>query len=651
MIAAIDEKSLKTFQNNGISWQWPREIYSVVNRYLKAAGAKSVTYDLLFYEKDINRLNTNSDYSDSVFSKSIAETDFVFLANQLTGRKQTQITESQTKLPLLKGDKDIVFNNYPLTEYSNILLPINKFFDSALGSGYVNYSPDNDEITRRFKPFHKFRNRAIPQLSVEAFLKNMKLNKTEANKDYLKLDESKFSLDDGYFWIKWYGKGGPGGVYSYYSFDFLFKLGLNYVQGKNLDNINIFKNKYVFIGVTAPGEMDYRSTPFTSEGAYPGVEIYAVIFNNLLQNDFVRYSDDYIYWLLLSISIILLTILFFSLRKILLNWTIFITVGISALFLSCYLYYKFNLIIPLFPILQAMALSGVHYAVFQYKNLGVEKKEIKHMFENYLSPDVVKTLIDSPENLQLGGKNSFATVMFADIANFTTYSENKEPYEVVQKLNSFLEKIAEIIISNKGFIDKYTGDGVMAIFGAPLYTEHHGEQACQTALEISRFFKEITESNQLLSIRIGINSDEMVVGNVGSKKKMNYTAIGDGVNTGSRLEGVNKIYGTNILISENTKKLIKGKFNLREIDSILVKGKEEPITVYEVLEEDFNTEVKNNYLKGLELYRKMKWNDAIKILEKNDGDKPSKVLIERCRYYIINKPREDWDGIYTMRIK
>ena len=208
------------------------------------------------------------------------------------------------------------------------------------------------------------------------------------------------------------------------------------------------------------------------------------------------------------------------------------------------------------------------------------------MFQKYVSPDVVEKLIEDPTKLMLGGEKRVLSVLFSDIRGFTSISEKLVPEELLSQLNQYLTAMTAVVLRNGGMLDKYVGDAIMAVFGAPLELENHALAACRTALEMMKELRSLQEgwqdeSKPILDIGIGINTGEMVIGNVGSPKRMDYTVIGDNVNLASRLEGVNKELGTQIIISESTYQLVKGQIAVRGLGEVKVKGKEKQVAIYE----------------------------------------------------------------------
>ena len=294
-----------------------------------------------------------------------------------------------------------------------------------------------------------------------------------------------------------------------------------------------------------------------------------------------------------------------------------------------------------------------------------QEKRLKTTMARYMTKEVADKLLESSENM-LGGQLQEATVLFSDIRDFTSISEKNGPTETVAFLNEYFTIIVDIVFKYKGILDKYIGDAVMAVFGAPFPADQDPDSAVKTAIDTMIALKEFNRHRNSpikdpVRIGIGINTDNILSGNIGSEKRMDYTVIGDGVNLAARLESANKTYHTNVLISEFTYKKLKESYTCREIDVTRVKGKKQPVGIYQVL--DYHDEksfpgmddVIRSFQKGLECYRHRDWQSGIanfnKALKRNPQDAVSNVFAERCQYYIKHPPADDWDGVWVMQSK
>jgi len=307
------------------------------------------------------------------------------------------------------------------------------------------------------------------------------------------------------------------------------------------------------------------------------------------------------------------------------------------------------------------------FAIVLFKFFGEEKDKrfIKSAFQQYLSPKVIDQLVDDPKMLKLGGEKKEITAFFSDVQGFSTISESLPPEELVELLNEYLTAMTDIIMKYDGTVDKFEGDAVIAFFGAPITYPDHATRACMASLEMQEKMIEMRKNwkrqgKHELFVRIGVNTGEMVVGNMGSAYRMDYTMMGDAVNLAARLEGVNKEYKTYTIVSEYTYSEAKENIEVRELDSIRVVGKNEPIRIYEVLSEKDDispdkTKAYRFYAKGLQLYRNKSWDEAKKYFFHANkllkGDGASQIFFERCKQFMAKPPGKDWDGVYQMSTK
>ena len=339
---------------------------------------------------------------------------------------------------------------------------------------------------------------------------------------------------------------------------------------------------------------------------------------------------------------------------VLIGWLVFAVVNFGQGF-----------IISLFYALLSALFVYVLVIIYKYLIESRQRKFIKSAFSRYVSRDLVEQITKDPDVLKLGGERRELSILFADLQGFTSLSEKLKAEEVVNILNDYLDDMTNMIFDHQGTLDKYIGDAVMAFWNAPLRDEKHAYHACLTAIEMSKRMREINiryrkEMDIDLQMRIGVNTGEAVVGNIGAKARFDYTVIGDNVNLASRLEGVNKTYGTYTIISEKTYKRVKDKFEVRELDDIKVKGKQEPIKIFHLVDKKGALEVQgqtiiNLFKKGRDLYLRQEWEKAKEvfqeILEIDAEDGPSKTYIERCDYFMKRSPGEGWDGVFEMKTK
>jgi adenylate cyclase len=317
----------------------------------------------------------------------------------------------------------------------------------------------------------------------------------------------------------------------------------------------------------------------------------------------------------------------------------------------------------LFP-LGAVAVNQSTITLFKYLTEVRQKRLIRQAFQYYLHPTIVERVAQNPQLLRLGGESRELTVLFSDIRRFSAIAEALSPEALVYLLNEYFTIMTRVVFHHNGLLDKYLGDGIMAVYGAPLYDPDHAFRACCSALEMIGELEALqarwaSRGLPSLDIGIGINTANMVVGNMGSELRFDYTVMGDGVNLASRLEGANKEYGTHIIISESTWAQVRDRIATRELDIIRVQGKAQPTRIFEVLGMSplapDHAAMLGAFEVALRAYRAQQWEDAIQafqqVLAVVPGDPPSQLYIERCKTFVEALPPPDWDGVYIMQTK
>jgi adenylate cyclase len=420
--------------------------------------------------------------------------------------------------------------------------------------------------------------------------------------------------------------------------------------------------KLVLIAPTAIGS-DSRATPF--DAAAPGVEIHASAIDNLAQGrGLVRPA-----WFVPAEAAGILALAIAT--GMLITWRAFggalAALALYAIYASAsqlaFAFYGVvtSFVYPLILVTTA-TISGLGY---QYATEARQRKWVRTAFERYVGGEVADLLAREPERLGLHGEKRELSILFTDIRGFSTLSEKLAPEALADLLTEHLGAQTSIVFEHKGFLDKYIGDAVMAFWGAPLFAADHARLACRAALDIAAAMPKLraqwaARGLPEIYIGIGIDTGEAVVGNFGSAQRFSYTAISDHVNLASRLEGMNPVYGTSILVSENTHAHIGDEFVCREIDCVRVKGKTQPVTVYELLcrrTEDAGgraAQIAGAFSQAFMAYRQRRFDDAIAVLEavhQNGADPAVLKFIDRCRVLVATPPPPEWDGVFTALTK
>jgi adenylate cyclase len=427
----------------------------------------------------------------------------------------------------------------------------------------------------------------------------------------------------------------------------------------------IFRGKIVLVGASATGIGDLRSTPFGGIN-YPGVEVHANVIDNMLNRNFLARGAN-------QVAVDLLFILLFGMplglwlaltqpRSMLFGLLLLLPFGLGVWFAFFHGWWL-NFIIPSGTLVANVGFVAVYRALVEEK----EKRRVRGAFQQYLSPEVIRRLLENP-NL-LNPRKTEITVMFSDVRGFTTISEKLDAQELATLLNEYLTEMTQIVFDHRGTLDKYIGDAVMAFWGAPFEEPGHATDACHAALKMISRLKEMqnnwkTQGKPVLDIGVGLSTGVASVGNMGSALRYGYTALGDTVNLSARLEGLNKEYGTHILLSEATYLQVQDPFLVfRELDLIRVKGKLQPVTLYELLSSRENPEGDAPgleerlalFAQGLACYRERRWQEAQmafgQVAQRWPEDGPARVYANRCREYAVAGPEQDWDGVYIMTHK
>ena len=431
----------------------------------------------------------------------------------------------------------------------------------------------------------------------------------------------------------------------------------------NAKKSEFLKDKLFILGATAAGIYDLRVTPF--EENYPGAETHANVLDNLIRHDFLVTSpreDLYMPITLFILGLLLAFCLSYFGAIAGLIVTLFLSVSIAVV--DKYFFFGHGLIVTVILPLGLILVLFLFLTSYKYFTEERGKKELRDTFQKYVSPAIVDEILSDPSRVELGGRKAKLTIFFSDIRGFTKISEKLDPPSLSQLLNRYLTPMTDLVFQNRGTLDKYMGDAIMAFFGAPLPYQDHAKQACRCALlsleKLTLLRNEFKrEGLPEIDIGIGLNTGDVSVGNMGSVSIRSYTVIGDAVNLASRLEGLNKHYGTHILLSEWTYAEIKDDFTCREIDWVRVHGKEQPVRIYELIKEGNVSVQTQQMLKlfslGYQNYRQKRWNQAIEDFNQalNQGleDPVCRLYIRRCQEYQTDPPKENWDGVFQMKTK
>lgn len=600
LIVSIDEASFNDIQQ---FWPWPREMHGALLARLKSAGAQLVIFDLIFSEP-----SSFGELDDLYFAESIRTNGPVVLGSY---RSQQLLAEGLQTTS---------------TE------PLDSFYDAGSYAGSVGIFQDNDGVVRR-----------VPAVENALWASSLQLATSQ------EID----AVDYGDKFVRFIGDANTVPRVSYYR-----------ALDENLLPDEIFKDKIVLVGldVFAASELgisqdDRYMTPFSisSSQSMAGVELHANLMINKQEELFVSALPGRSHVLLLSILI-----LFFS--GLFSNWTLkkgmLLLLLASGMIVGAHwtLFVVHQFFVPLYSLLLTMLFPFMSQGALSYQRELRQRQFITNAFAKYVSTDILDELLESPEKLILGGERKPVTILFTDIAGFTTISEKLEVEQVATLLQNHLTRVSRIIVEHGGTLDKYIGDAIMAFWGAPIGDPDQADNALQAAIAMQKecevMRREFSAENlPEINMRIGIHSGEAVVGNMGSDFLFDYTCIGDSVNLAARLEGINKYYGTDIMLSDDSRQLLSVDVNLQLADIVVVKGKSEAVSIFTVTDHD----IFDSSNQAFSLYAEKKWDEATEayeaILEQEPGNAIAAHYLERIKHFIDNDPGEDWCGINVYESK
>ena len=548
--------------------------------------------------------------------------------------------------------------------------------NAAKRAGSANFPQDQDGIIRRAPTAIYFEgpNHVYPTLVLAAAMDILGIPADGFDYDFdnliLRLSDTTGTVireipidDQGRMFVNYYGR-----------FKTFYYLPYMYCFDPEMLDPSYWEGKVALVGASLPGLMDLRNTPV--QETFAGVEVHANVIHSVLQNEFVSITDAQTnLWALLIICILLGVLVSIPAKPL-------YTLPVPLLAIAVWVIFTYNAFfndLKMWEVIRpAISMGGTYLGIFLYNFLIVEKDKrfLKDTFGTYISPELIDQMFDAKEEPSLGGEEGYHTAFFTDIQSFSAFSEKLSASDLVELLNGYLTEMTNILLDNKGTLDKYIGDAIVAFYGAPAPVDDHEYWACLTAVKMQEGLAELRAKWQgegdrwpeivhNMQNRIGVNTGPMVTGNMGSTMRMNYTMMGDTVNLAARLEASAKQYGVYIQVAEETYKVCKDKFIWRDLDYVIVMGKTEPAQVFELIAEAGNMpsgydKLLPAYHEAVKLYRNQDWLKAIEAFKASDeledmfpGRKtnPSRVYIPRCEHYKENPPGDDWDGSWALTKK
>ncbi len=635
VLVLVDEASLRTLKPVVGRWPWPRSLFADVLDFLNEAGAKLVVFDILFTETQQSRLGT-----DDQALVSSTEAGRVIHAFQILDDPEDELNSAALHQPMppfvierfsLKDFRDPY--KYFVEKSNNFYLPFTELLESSYRIGVVNFTPDRDGVFRRTRLVRFYQDHYYPTLAYAA----------------VQGGEIPYQKDGSYLI-------NPTQKFTAYSIGGLLAT-IQKINEGDFENLLVdpseFKDKIVLIGASAAGTYDLVNTPLG--GHVPGVMTHASIIENMLTRSFLIRAPQWIDYVaafglttLLCLIVLQSTTLAIQIAAPL--------IGIFGYVWASFLVYRFLVVTNIvFPV-SWVVLGTVGSFVFSAFTEGKGRRRVRGMLAQYVSPAVLSEVMDKADDILQAevGATREVTIFFSDIRGFTTLSETNDPKQTVEMLNYYFREMIDIVFKHNGTLDKFIGDAVMAFWGAPIRSESHAKDAVASAMEMKKKLVEIntyfqSKNYPTIKIGMGVHTGNVILGNIGSEKKLEYTIIGDNVNLASRLEGLTKHYGVDMLISETTYEKLKAEIVCRVVDAVRVKGKNKPIRIYQPF--DNAPDTVREFDSAFSHYQQRRWLDALAIYKNFPEDPVAQVFIERCAYLQANPPGSDWDGVYTLKEK
>ncbi|MBM4345842.1 MAG: adenylate/guanylate cyclase domain-containing protein [Deltaproteobacteria bacterium] len=644
VILEIDEGSLRWLsRHEKVPWPLPRDVWCRILGELKAAGAKAVVFDVLFSEI--------SEF-DEPFAACIGDHGAVALAWQCMGDEAVPPPRWR-----VDGHGAIALPQRTCKP----VVPVDAIGAAAAFGGRVEMEPDPDGVIRRGTPLLRFEAGAesYPALGLAAAMLVSHQTPTVAD-DELRFGSARLSLDSGGRVLLAWRRADD--AVARVQLKQLYAASRQREEGLPVTfDARSVRDKVVFVAGTAAATYEYRVTP-VAEGT-PGVYAHIALYESLHGGTIARDAPAWADGVACAVVALLVTLaaLGFSTPRAQLAGLLLVSTGWLAVTAVAYRHHGWwlALVAPQLGGLVAFAAG----ALTNYRWVGRERRLIRHAFAHYLSAEVIEQLVANPDALKLGGERRDITAFFSDIRGFTNLTEATEPAQLVELLNECLGALTTELLQHRGTIDKYVGDAIVAMFGAPLTDPDHPYNACRGALAVQERMARLRENWKLrglpeLHVRVGMSSGVALVGNMGSQQRFDYTMIGDMVNLAARLEGTAGTYGIGILISHAMAERVRDRFLVREIDAVRVKGKHIGVRIYELMADgDSATDAQRVLAEATEralgLYRSQRWAEALTVLEPlaAAGDGPATTLVQRIAVLRTKELDADWDGVYEFTSK
>jgi adenylate cyclase len=656
-VILLDEQSLAWGRAGRLTWPWPYEVYTPIIEFCRRGGAKAIVFDVQFTEPGRYDPADARKLADAI----AAAPDFVaaVVPGEQTGSPSAWPGQLERPSVEVQGlDRYITSSKAEGLIAERCRFPFASVAQSAAMLGHIRQ--DEDSAARRIRPFIRFDGSDIPTLGLAAYLVGTKQTQADARiqGDDLRIGDLTIPLgSDGRARLRYRKptEAGNGHLYPSYSAAAVIQSQLRLDAGEEptIDPAE-FKDSYVFFGFSASGLYDLIPTPVSPLS--PGVEVHATFLDHVLNNDFIRDAAPagvLLFILTASVAAGLAVVFNTGLSRLLVVYLFALPVPAVMGFAM----FRSGVAWPIVPPTLAVAVSLVGATVFSLATEGKQRRFIRRAFGHYLSPAVIERIVADPTLLTLGGERREVTVMFIDLAGFTSIAEKLDPPVLTGLLNDYLSAMTEVILDEQGTLDKYQGDAVMAFWNAPLDQPDHALRACRAVIRCRERLVGLRtawrrHTGEDPRIRIGVHTGVCVVGNMGSRQRFDYTVLGDTANLASRLEGVNKVFGTGALVSEQTWSLVAGKIAGREVGRVKVVGRGQPVRVFEPysLDPDADSQTHEPFQAALALCNGGELVEAMHGFGQIDGDPAAEAYADKLAC-VLQASKPGWDGVWDITHK
>ena len=665
-VIMIDESSLSYMAPSIGSFPWPRAVYGELIEFFQMGGAKAVIFDILFTEPEQGRSNDSNAYSDQDLALAKMTENFSGTVHAMLLNKDIE-DEGATTLNRKMPSQVVADFSLPITAkgiqgaQNTFTLPINIITESSPYLGVVGLDPDNDGVYRRVKPLWVYDDKVYPALSITPLIIDAPLVEFDLLDRQLTIGSATIPLDDkGRMLVNFYGDMQPISIAKVFQ-------SFKQISSGDAENLPLdpfeFENSVVFVGASAIGLDDTKS--ITNDAKAPGVYVHAAAYSNIIQHELLTPMRTPQTLIAVAVLTLIDIVMAFNIPWFWLKLVFLIGTPVAWWWL-CGLFLQNNIQLNFTQPTTGFALGWSWSFTYLSVTEGASKRRVKRMLSQYVSPAMLDQVMAQRDDiLHAGvGKSETLSILFSDVRGFTKISESLPAEQVVTLLNCHFSEMADAIFNNMGTLDKFIGDAIMAYWGAPIRLDDHADRSVKASLDMIQALRKV--NRQLSDLRlpsieigIGINTGDVVLGNIGSDRKLDYTVIGDAVNVASRMEGITKMYGVPIIISETTRMALRTNRPCVLIDHVQVKGKTEPVAIYLPLADELEApeqfaehcRMATLAQRAFAYYQTQQWDIAETLYRQLELPHVRALFFSRILEFRRNPPPVFWDGVYTFTTK